>query len=184
MKTFIDGAEIQAGLSSSFGVVHIVDRMFVDSSEVILPVIPDAIVSEEPSVSSPPPIAGGFNRLNRVSSSKIDIQDIATFITTSLSANLASPLVLLSVVKAETQLVAGVNYRLELKFKDQMESEENTLIFCQVVVFHHPWTSTRQVSSSKCNPPLAVSSVEIQRAKNEKDSLPHLSAMMLNSQLI
>ncbi|KAI9555399.1 hypothetical protein GHT06_017914 [Daphnia sinensis] len=183
-KTFINGAEVQASsLSSSFVAVYIVDRVFIVGNEVndaisahfqnnpapiigfpfpqpeMLPsVVPETIAIAEPSVSAFPSTVGGFSS---VSPNDIDVQDVARFVTTSLSANGASPLVLVSVDKAEKQIVAGVNYRLQLKFNSQLESEENTLIVCQVVVFDQPWTSTRQISSSKCNPSQSSTSIEI-----------------------
>lgn len=182
-KTLINGAEIQAGsLSSSFVAVYIVDRVFIVGNEVndaisahfqnnpatiigfpfplpeMLPpsVVPDTIAIAEPSVSALPLTVGGFSS---VSPDDVDVQDVARFVTTSLSASPA--LVLMSVDKAEKQIAAGVNYRLQLKFNSQLESEESTLIVCQVAVFDQPWTSTRQISSSKCNPSLSTTSMEI-----------------------
>ncbi|XP_057377638.1 uncharacterized protein LOC130699318 [Daphnia carinata] len=177
-KTFINGAEIQSSLSSSFVAVYIVDRVFIVGNEIndaisahfqnnpatiiglpeMLPSVVPEIAIVEPSVSALVPTVGGFSS---VSPNDIDVQDVARFVTTSLSANGASPLFLVSVDTAEKQIVAGVNYRLQLKFNNQLESEENTLIVCQVVVFDQPWTSTRQISSSKCSLSRSATSVEI-----------------------
>jgi hypothetical protein len=77
---------------------------------------------------------------------------MARFATNALSVNKASPLVLVGVVKAEKQIVAGVNYRLQLKFNGQLESEENHFIDCQVTVFDQVWTATRQITSFQCTP--------------------------------
>lgn len=88
-----------------------------------------------------------------VSPSEADVQEIAQFAVDELSRgahSMASPLVLVSVVKAEKQTLAGVNYRLKLKLK----SGDVGAIECDVVVFDQSCSSTCRVSSFKCNPPL------------------------------
>ena len=77
---------------------------------------------------------------------------MAEYATNALSVTNASPLILVSVVKAEKQIVAGFNYRLQLKLNSQLESEENHFIDCQVVVFDQVWTATRQITSFHCAP--------------------------------
>ena len=91
-----------------------------------------------------------------VSPSDADVQEIAQFAVDELSRgahSMASPLVLVSVVKAEKQTLAGVNYRLKLELK----SEDIGAIGCDVVVFDQSCSSTCRVSSFKCNPPLLSS---------------------------
>jgi hypothetical protein len=61
---------------------------------------------------------------------------------------------LVSVVKAEKQTLAGINYRLKMELK----SDEIGATVCDVVIFDQPCSSTCRVSSFKCNPPLGGSS--------------------------
>jgi hypothetical protein len=92
-----------------------------------------------------------------VSPSQADVQEIAQFAVEELSRgahSMASPLVLVSVVKAEKQTLAGINYRLKMELK----SDEIGATVCDVVIFDQPCSSTCRVSSFKCNPPLGGSS--------------------------
>ena len=173
----IDNAGIQPGaisLSPNFGAIYLVDQVFMSVEEVNnaisvhfqnnpntglcigLP-CPSSIPSidsvttfaPEPAPSPSIPILGGFSS---VSSNDADVLEIAQFATNALSNSKASRLALVNVVKAEKQIVAGVNYRLQLKLGQQLESEENHFIECQVIVFDQIWTATRQITSFKCTP--------------------------------
>lgn len=87
-----------------------------------------------------------------VSPSEADVQEIAQFAVDELSrgAHSMASLVLVNVVKAEKQTLAGVNYRLKLELK----SGDIGAMECDVVVFDQSCSSTCRVSSFKCNPPL------------------------------
>jgi hypothetical protein len=178
-KTLIDNAGIQPGaisLSPNFGAIYLVDQVFMSGEEVnnVISVhfqnnpntglclglpCPSSIPSiesvttfaPEPAPSPSIPILGGFSS---VSSNDADVLEIAQFATNALSNSKTSahPLVLVNVVKAEKQIVAGVNYRFQLKLSQQLESEENHFIECQVIVFDQIWTATRQITSFKCTP--------------------------------
>jgi hypothetical protein len=94
------------------------------------------------------PILVGYNR---VSPSDPDVQEIAQFAVDELSRGahtLASPLVLVDIVAAEKQVLAGVNYKLKLSLKNV----ELGAMTCDVVVFDQSCSSTCRVSSFKCNP--------------------------------
>ncbi|XP_046652481.1 uncharacterized protein LOC124343257 isoform X3 [Daphnia pulicaria] len=172
-KISIDNAEIQQGaivLLQNLGNVYLVERVFMTGDEVSNAIsahfqnnpntalclgrpcssIGGATVIAPPPAPSPSiPILGGFTS---VSINDADVLEMARFATNALSVNKASPLVLIGVVKAEKQIVAGVNYRLQLKFNGQLESEENHFIDCQVTVFDQVWTATRQITSFQCTP--------------------------------
>lgn len=172
-KISIDNAEIQQGaivLLQNLGNVYLVERVFMTGDEVSNAIsahfqnnpntalclgrpcssIGGATVIAPPPAPSPSiPILGGFTS---VSINDADVLEMARFATNALSVNKASPLVLVGVVKAEKQIVAGVNYRLQLKFNGQLESEENHFIDCQVTVFDQVWTATRQITSFQCTP--------------------------------
>ena len=81
---------------------------------------------------------------------------MAQFATKSLSqgANKASPFLLVQVVKAERQVVAGYNYRLQMELKETADS--NDVIVCNVVVYDQSWTFTRLLTSFNCDPSLDV----------------------------
>lgn len=189
-------------LAGDHGVLYVVDRVFIDGSEVEevfakhkssfgtgvfgVPFPGDAAVvvessdsvaskrsTKEPEKSetaeplgihdtplAPPPILGGFSEAG---SADEDVKEMAQFATTALSqqvvantaaaASSASPsLVLVKVVKAEKQVVAGINFKLTLQLKTEAANED--VFVCDVVVFDQPWTSTRQVTSSNCSPSL------------------------------
>ena len=77
------------------------------------------------------------------------IKDIAAFATAALTKSQKSgQLKLIQIVKAETQVIAGVNYNLTLKLAT-VSSNSKSLI-CQVIVFEQPWTNTREVTQSTC----------------------------------
>ncbi len=77
------------------------------------------------------------------------VKEIAAFATVALSSSQnAGKLKLTRIIKAETQVVAGTNYRLTLRLVSS-SSYPRTLI-CLVVVFDQPWTNTRKVTESSC----------------------------------
>ena len=89
---------------------------------------------------------GGF------SPAKVDDADVlkmADFATTAVSANMNSgPVKLLKIVKAETQVVSGTNYKLNL----ELSGANSEVIPCEVVVFNQPWTKTQKLIRSSCTP--------------------------------
>lgn len=90
-------------------------------------------------------IPGGFSEVDVNDDS---VKEMAQFVTTSLSETSNSgPVTLIEVVKAETQVVAGKNYKLTLKFTDASNAEPYT---CEAVIFDQSWTKTRELLSSTC----------------------------------
>ncbi|KAI9555406.1 hypothetical protein GHT06_017921 [Daphnia sinensis] len=93
---------------------------------------------------------GGF------SPAKVDDPDVlkmADFATTAVSASSNSgPLKLIKIVKAETQVVAGTNYKLNLELANTNAGANAAPIPCEVVIFDQPWTNTRKMIRSSCSP--------------------------------
>ncbi|KAI9555404.1 hypothetical protein GHT06_017919 [Daphnia sinensis] len=83
-----------------------------------------------------------------------DVKEIAAFVTTDLSKTLGR-LRLVKIIEAETQDVAGKNYKLTLRLKNLSEDDGKHLI-CEVVVFDQSWTNTRIVRESDCSPTKAI----------------------------
>ena len=91
------------------------------------------------------PILGGYSNVD------VDtdiIKEMASFATTTVSQaiNSQEPLTVVRIVSAKSQVVAGVNYQMELELKEG----ENDAIFCKVVVYDQSWTSTRRVTDCSC----------------------------------
>ena len=102
-------------------------------------------------------IAGGFSPIDV---DDPDVKEIADFATSAISESSNSgPLSLIKIVKAESQVVAGRNYKLILELSNVVggvsEAEET---LCEVVVFHQPWTQTRKLSKSNCLPIKVINS--------------------------
>lgn len=181
----INDAEIgedSFSLANNLGTVYIVERVFMSGDEVSevlsknprpglglfqLPpdhpsVIAQSATKDEPAgiretpLGEPLPLLGGFNKAEL---NEADVKEMAEFATTTISKsiNASPPLSLVNIVKAEKQVVAGINYKLQLELKDE---KENAAIVCDVVVFDQSFTSTRQVSSSHCSPTLTLKVVK------------------------
>ena len=162
-RVFMNGEEVNTAISEHF------KRHPGTALCLGLPCTPDGPIPDdvtavdEPALDirdtplAPPPVTpilvGGYSA---ISSNEPDVQEIARFATNALSqsANKASPFVLVQVVKAEIQVVAGFNYRLQLQLKENSDSTD--AIVCDIVVFDQSWTSTRQITSSDCNPSIVV----------------------------
>ncbi len=90
---------------------------------------------------------GGF------SPAKVDdatVKEMANFATTAVASNSNSgPVKLLKIVKAETQVVAGTNYKLNLELSSGANAAP---LPCEVVIFDQPWTNTRKMIKSSCSP--------------------------------
>ena len=89
------------------------------------------------------PIAGGYSPAN-VTDAKI--KEIASFASTILSNNANGVMTVTKIIKAETQVVAGQNYKLTL----ELASDNSKIYTCEVVVFDQSWTNTRKVTQSIC----------------------------------
>jgi hypothetical protein len=166
-RVFMNGEEVNTAISDHF-------KRHPNTALCLgLPCSPEAPIDvdvtavDEPALDiretplAPPPdspiLVGGYRD---ISSNDPDVLEIAEFATSALSqgANKASPFVLSKVVKAERQVVAGFNYRLQMELKDNADSTDS--IVCNIVVFDQSWTSTRQITSSDCNPPIIVPRIE------------------------
>ena len=78
------------------------------------------------------------------------VKEIAAFAAVALSVSQnAGQLELILIIKAEVQVVAGVNFKLTLKLVTVSSYYPKSLI-CQVIVFEQPWTNTREVTQSIC----------------------------------
>jgi hypothetical protein len=88
---------------------------------------------------------GGYSPINV---NDVKVKEIASFATTAISANTNSgPVTLTKVVKAESQIVAGKNYKLTL----ELNGAEGDIL-CEAIVFDQPWSNVRKLSESKCFP--------------------------------
>ncbi|EFX72230.1 hypothetical protein DAPPUDRAFT_110982 [Daphnia pulex] len=97
-----------------------------------------------PNVSSP--LQGGYSPID-VNDAKV--KEIARFAAAAVSINLNSgPIALVNIVKAESEAVAGRNYKLIL----ELEGSDGEARICEIVVFDQPWTNTRILSNSNCLP--------------------------------
>lgn len=96
-------------------------------------------------------IAGGFSP---VDVNDKEVQEMAAFATTAVASNTnTGPLQLVKVLSAETQVVAGRNYRMKLEFT--RKNAVGGTITCEVIIWDQPWTNTRKLTQSKCAPLLA-----------------------------
>lgn len=90
-------------------------------------------------------LAGGFSPLDV---DDVKVKEMAAFASSAISANTNSgPVTLIKVVKAQSQVVAGMNYKLTL----ELNGAEGAIL-CEVTVFDQSWTNTRKLSESKCFP--------------------------------
>lgn len=80
-----------------------------------------------------------------------DVKVIADFATTAIAENTNSgPVKLVELVKAETQVVDGINYKLSLELVSTGTDSKSLL--CEAIVFDQPWTNTRKLTQSSCAP--------------------------------
>lgn len=77
-----------------------------------------------------------------------DVKEMAKFASTIITANTHPHLALIKILKAESQVVAGTNYRMTLLFASGPHSRY--LLLCGVIVFDQSWTNTRKLTESKC----------------------------------
>jgi hypothetical protein len=175
-------------LEKDFGTIYAIDRVFMSGDEVgeilrkhpspgfgffgMLPIEIQPTVNE----NIPARITGGFSTID------VDdayIKEIADFATTAISANNNSgPVRLIRIIKAESQIVAGKNFKLTLKFNSAIDEADSLL--CDVVVFDQSWSQTRQLKQSNC---LSINTVVLwnQILKQENDSLTNSQVTELHS---
>jgi hypothetical protein len=77
-----------------------------------------------------------------------DVKEMAKFASSIITANTHPRIALIRILKAESQVVAGTNYRMTLLFASGPYSRY--LLRCGVIVFDQPWTNTRELTESKC----------------------------------
>ncbi|XP_057373485.1 uncharacterized protein LOC130694421 [Daphnia carinata] len=107
-------------------------------------------VVEEVIVETRAPTVGGYSPIDV---EHIDVKDMADFATTSISASSNSgPLVLLNIVEAEVQVVAGRNYKLTLELGSAADGATGAHLVCKVIVFYQSWTNRRHLRESNCLP--------------------------------
>ncbi|XP_046554412.1 multicystatin-like [Haliotis rubra] len=86
-----------------------------------------------------------FNGPLTVDVNRDDVQQMASFALTQLNTLLGSQNTLVSVVKAKTLVVAGINYFLTLKIKNGQETQ-----ICTVTVWSRVWLNDTQVTQHAC----------------------------------
>ncbi|KAG6470828.1 cysteine proteinase inhibitor 8-like [Zingiber officinale] len=93
--------------------------------------------------SSRGPLVGGWTPIANVNDAHV--QELAAFAVSehNKTQNDGSRLTLVRVVKAEQQVVAGTNYRLDLSVKDANGAAASY----QAVVWEKPWQNFRQLTS-------------------------------------
>ena len=79
------------------------------------------------------------------------VKEMASFATATVSQalNSAQPLTVVRIVSAETQVVAGFNYKMEIELKED-GGDKPDAIKCSVVVYDQSWTNTRRVTKCTC----------------------------------
>ncbi|XP_064602500.1 cathepsin L-like [Liolophura sinensis] len=79
-----------------------------------------------------------------------DVKEIADFATSFLSMEKNSAISLVKVVKAQTQVVAGVNYFITIQIQPAGCTVDCKYEECEVSIFDQEWTQTRKVVNSSC----------------------------------
>ena len=75
------------------------------------------------------------------------VREMADFATTAISQSSNGRLRLIRIIEVETQVVAGINFRMKIELQGELESQ-----ICTATVFDQPWTKTRQLSEFSCTP--------------------------------
>ncbi|WOG83121.1 hypothetical protein DCAR_0102295 [Daucus carota subsp. sativus] len=91
-------------------------------------------------------LAGGWQAIKNANDPII--QEIGKFAVAAFNLVHNKNLVFQGVIKGETQIVAGTNFRLTISVKD-MDVSMNVSINYQATVFDQPWTHTRNLTSFK-----------------------------------
>ena len=95
------------------------------------------------------PILGGYTAVDTADPSVVEIANFAaSSVSQSLNAGSnENPYTLAKIHAAAKQIVAGVNYKLELEL-----SRLNVSLLCKVIVLEQSWLSLRQVTNMTCFP--------------------------------
>ncbi|KAI6704636.1 hypothetical protein NL676_007598 [Syzygium grande] len=88
------------------------------------------------------PLLGGWNPVKNLSDPYV--REIAEFAVKTHNDNAKTGLLLKKVVKGETQVVSGTNYRLVVEVKDGVETKS-----FEALVWDKPWERFRRLSSFK-----------------------------------
>jgi hypothetical protein len=107
------------------------------------------IKTEEAPRNSDPVIGGGFSPIDV---DDPEVKEIAIFASSTIASKKINkgPTKLIKIIKAESQNVAGTNYKLTLELNQPLNIDPS--IVCDVIVFDQSWTSTRILSESHCFP--------------------------------
>ena len=121
-------------------------------------------------------IAGGFSLIDVNDDS---VKEMAEFATTRISeSSNTGSLALIKIVKAESQVVAGKNYRLTLELGSAADGAVGSNLLCDVLVFHQSWTQTLELKQSSCSEPIKTETdivTEILRAIGEREDLSRMA---------
>ncbi|KAI9556273.1 hypothetical protein GHT06_018847 [Daphnia sinensis] len=81
-----------------------------------------------------------------------EVREMAAFATNVISAsNHLGPVELIQIIRAASQVVAGVNYKMTLLLASKQGGSYGRRRFrCDVTVFDQPWTNTRELTQSQC----------------------------------
>ena len=90
-------------------------------------------------------ITGGDNSADV---NDVRVKEMASFAvaTVSKSLNSAQPLTVVRIISVQTQVVSGMNYKMELELKEGKKKSIN----CHVDVYDQSWTNTRKVTKCSC----------------------------------
>ncbi|KAI9556895.1 hypothetical protein GHT06_016689 [Daphnia sinensis] len=161
LTNLINEAEIQPvaiPLAHDFGTVYVINRVFMDGDEVSevlrkhpspgfgffgLPMAGNPLIPNENILGR---ITGGYSS-NNVEDP--EIKEMADFAVAGISANVG-PVRLVRILKADTNTVAGKNFKLMLELKRGVDGDDGEGLLCDAVVFDQPWTNTRKLSESSC----------------------------------
>ncbi|XP_023244832.1 cysteine proteinase inhibitor 8-like isoform X2 [Centruroides sculpturatus] len=89
-------------------------------------------------------MVGGWSKVKDPNAS--NIEELAKWSLAGM--NDASGLELSQICKAETQVVAGVNYRISFLLREP--GANNGKLLCEVKIFTQSWTNTKKLTTSNC----------------------------------
>lgn len=92
------------------------------------------------------PMPGAFRAIVAIDD---EVKEIASFAANALSSSInTGPVEVIRIISAEKQVVAGLNYALQLELKP---SDGEELFICDVAVLEQPWLNSRTVTQSNCS---------------------------------
>jgi hypothetical protein len=90
-------------------------------------------------------VSGGYKTIDV---NDATVKEMAEFATSAMPEKMNSgPVTLIKIIKAKSQFVAGINFKLTLEL-DGVQGA----IQCDVIVFYQRWSKTRKLTQSKCIP--------------------------------